>query len=124
MLKGKITTGHGEGKKFLNLLWVKKQIQEKLQFTPYPGTLNLILTNESIQFRTLLKKTQYARIKPVEGFYDGIAVPALINSKKCAIIVPEVENYPTNMIEIIAPLNLRHSLKVKDGDEVSVYFFV
>ena len=124
MLKGKIVSGKGEGKKFLILSWVKKQIQEKLEFTPYPGTLNLILTNESKKFRILLKKTQYIRIIPAEGFYDGIAVHALINSQKCAIILPEIENYPRNMIEIIAPLNLRYSLRVKDGDEVTVYFFV
>ncbi len=124
ILRGKIAAGHGEGKKFLDLLWVKKQIQEKLHFTPYPGTLNLILTNESVPFRALLKKTQYARIEPAEGFYDGIAIPALINSQKCAIIVPKIKNYPKNMIEIIAPLNLRQILKIKDGDEVSVYFYV
>ncbi len=122
MLKGKIVTGQGEGKKFLDLLWVKKQIQEKLQFTPYTGTLNLILNKKSIPLRALLIKTQYARIEPALGFHDGIVIPALINSQKCAIIVPEIKKYPKNMIEIIAPLNLRQSLKIRDGDEVSVYF--
>ena len=122
MLKGKIVSGQGEGKKFLDLLWVKKQIREKLHFTPYTGTLNLILNKKSIPLRALLKKTQYVRIEPALGFYEGIVIPALINSQKCAIIVPDMKKYPKNMIEIIAPLNLRQSLKIKDGDEVSVYF--
>lgn len=124
MLKGKITSGQGEGKKFLNLLWVKKQIQEKLQFIPYIGTLNLILNKKSTTLKVMLKQTQYIRIKPAAGFYNGIAIPALINSQKCAIILPEIQNYPENMIEIIAPINLRQSLNVKDGDEVSVFFYV
>ena len=124
MLKGKITTGRGEGKKFLDLLWVKKQIQEKLQFIPYKGTLNVILNKKSVPHRSLLKKTKYVRIEPADGFYNGIAIPALINSQNCTIIVPEIKNYPKNMIEIIAPINLRQSLNIKDGDEVAVYFYV
>jgi riboflavin kinase len=39
---------------------------------------------------------------------------------KCAIIVPEVENYPENVIEVIAPVNLREKFKLKDGDMVEV----
>jgi riboflavin kinase len=124
MLKGKITTGQGEGAKFLNLLWVKRQIQKSLQFRPYAGTLNLLLSDESIKDKNLLKKTQYIKIEPVKGFCEGILVPALVKSQKCAIIIPEIANYPNNMIEIIAPVNLRHKLKAKDGDEVSVYFYI
>lgn len=124
MLKGKIVTGRGEGKKFLDLLWVKRQIQEKLQFTPYIGTLNLILNKKSISLSAMLKKTQSIKITPAPGFCNGIAIPALINSQKCAIIVPEIKNYPKNMIEIIAPFNIRQNFKVKDGDEISVQFYV
>ena len=122
--KGKIVTGNGEGKKFVNLWWVRKQIQEKLHFTAYPGTLNLLLGHESIKIKTLLKKSKNVRISPEEGFYEGIAYPASINSIKCAVIIPDVANYPNNLIEIIAPINLRYNLNVKDGDELTVSFFV
>jgi riboflavin kinase len=124
ILKGKITTGHGEGAKFLNLLWVKKQIQKKLQFVPYAGTLNLLLSDESLKDKNLLKNAQYIKIEPVEGFCEGIIIPALIKSQTCAILIPTIVNYPNDMIEIIAPVNLRYKLKVKDGDELSVYFYI
>jgi len=123
-LKGKIVTGQGEGKKFLDLFWVKRQIQEKLQFIPCDGTLNLTLNTKSTSLRYMLKKTVYIKIKPAPGFCNGIVIPALINSKKCAIIIPKVINYPKNKIEIIAPFNIRQIFKVKDGDEISVQFLV
>ncbi|MBC7129766.1 DUF120 domain-containing protein, partial [Candidatus Bathyarchaeota archaeon] len=41
---------------------------------------------------------------------------------KCAIIIPEVDGYPGNVMEIIAPVNLREKLGLKDGDIVEVQF--
>jgi riboflavin kinase len=39
---------------------------------------------------------------------------------KCAIIVPEIASYPSDMLEIIAPVNLREKLSLKDGDTLEV----
>jgi riboflavin kinase len=39
---------------------------------------------------------------------------------KCAIIRPDRSSYPLNLVEIIAPVNLRKTLGIKDGDEVEV----
>ena len=120
-LKGKIFSGKGEGEQFLTLLWVINQIQEKLHFRPYPGTLNVMLCEKNLEFINLLKNKNCTRIMPADGFSHGIVVPALVNSNNCAIIVPIVAHYPENVLELIAPLNLRHSLNVKDGDEVSIH---
>ena len=43
VFKGSVFSGNGEGRKFIELPWVKRQIQEKLGFTPYLGTLNIRL---------------------------------------------------------------------------------
>ena len=120
-LKGKIFSGTGEGEKFLKLVWVKNQIQEKLHFNPYPGTLNILLSEKNLEFINLLKNKNCTRIIPADGFCHGLIIPALITSQKCAIIVPVVANYPKNVIEIIAPRNLRISLNLKNGDEVLVH---
>ncbi|PIU59668.1 riboflavin kinase, partial [Candidatus Bathyarchaeota archaeon CG07_land_8_20_14_0_80_47_9] len=45
-IKGKISTGKGEGAQFVKLPWVRKQIIQKLGFTPFPGTLNIRLTED------------------------------------------------------------------------------
>lgn len=124
ILKGKIVSGQGEGAKFINLSWVRKQIQENLEFKPYAGTLNLLLSGESIKNKYLLENTQSIRIDPANGFCEGTIMPAMIKSQKCAIVIPNVINYPKNIIEIIAPVNLRDNFKFKDGDEASVYFFI
>ncbi|MEM3054151.1 MAG: DUF120 domain-containing protein, partial [Candidatus Bathyarchaeia archaeon] len=54
-LKGKVFSGTGEGAKFMELPWVKKQMEEKLGFAPYPGTLNIKLSKDEVKLKKLLK---------------------------------------------------------------------
>jgi len=118
---GKIFSGNGEGARFIELSWVKEQISEKLGFTPYLGTLNVRLTENDIGNKGLLKKAKAVDICPTEGFCQGKCFEAyFMNKLKCGIIVPEVANYPKNVIEIIAPVNLREKFHLKDGDLVDV----
>ncbi|MEM3712744.1 MAG: DUF120 domain-containing protein [Thermoproteota archaeon] len=39
---------------------------------------------------------------------------------KGAVVIPRVPSYPKDMLEIIAPVNLRETLGLKDGDEIEV----
>jgi len=120
-IRGIVCSGKGEGTKFIKLPWVKKQITEKLGFTPHLGTLNIKLTKESLKHRSLLEKTEATEISPATGFSRGKCFKAnLTNNLKCAVVVPEITNYPRDIIEIIAPTNLREKLKLKDGDSVEV----
>jgi len=116
-----VLSGKGEGAKFIKLPWVKKQITEKLGFTPHPGTLNIKLTRESLKLRTLLGKTGAIEISPAAGFHRGRCFKAyLINNLKCAVVFPETPDYPRDVIELIAPINLREKLQLRDGDYVEV----
>jgi riboflavin kinase len=120
-VQGKVFSGSGEGAKFIQLSWVKNQITQKLGFTPYPGTLNIKLTEDSINIKELLKKAKATEISPAEGFRHGKCFEAyFMNGLKCAIVIPDVMNYPANIIEIIAPINLRAKFQLKDGDAVKV----
>jgi riboflavin kinase len=120
-VKGKVFSGSGEGAKFIQLPWVKTQIAEKLGFIPYPGTLNIKITEGSREFEKLLKKEKMTEILPAKGFCRGRCFKAiLMDNLKCAIIVPEIPNYAENIIEVIARVNLREKLKLKDGDVVEV----
>ncbi|MDH5746810.1 MAG: CTP-dependent riboflavin kinase [Candidatus Bathyarchaeota archaeon] len=120
-IKGMVFSGKGEGAKFIELPWVRKQITEKLGFTPHPGTLNIKLTRESLKLRTLLGKTGAIEISPAAGFHRGRCFKAyLINNLKCAVVIPETPNYPRDIIELIAPINLREKLQLRDGDYVQV----
>jgi len=119
-VKGKIFSGSGEGAKFTEIPWVRKQIAEKLGFIPYPGTLNIKLTEGIVKFK-LLKRAKAIEILPAEGFCRGRCFNAyFMYTLKCAIVIPEVDNYPEDILEVIAPINLREKFKLKDGDMVNV----
>ncbi len=120
-LEGQVTTGEGNGKKFLSLQWVQQQIEEKLGFTPFLGTLNLRLTPRSAENKKLIEKTEALKIYPSEkGYCEGILVKASIDHFECAIVIPQTANYPRKILEIIATQNLREVLQLKDGDKVTI----
>ncbi len=123
MIQGKLTSGKGEGKYFTQLPWARKQFVEKLNFDPYPGTLNLKLeTAEDMKRLRLLKNKPGIEIKPESGdFCVGYCFKALIESKiEGAVVIPKVESYEQDLLEIISPINLRTSLNLWDGDIVTI----
>ena len=124
-IKGIVFSGKGEAAKFIELPWVKRQIVEKLGFTPHSGTLNIKLSKEEFEHRTLLEKAEAIEILPIKGFSRGRCFKAnLLNKLKCAIVIPEIPNYPEDMIEVIASTNLREKLQLRDGDSVEVKILI
>mgnify|MGYP000058810168 FL=1 len=119
-VKGKVSSGLGDGKRFIQLPWIKKYVQRKFGFDPYPGTLNLCLPSNA-QIFLLLKKNGGMRISAKGDFASGRFYKALIAGKiHGAIVRPEVSGYPENLLEVLAPINLREKLRLKDGDELKV----
>jgi riboflavin kinase len=119
-LEGIVFTGEGNGKKYLALPWVKKQLEEKLGYSPFLGTLNLKLIGESVKHKKILLKVESSVICPAEGYCVGRLFKASIDGTTCAVIVPQVKGYPENVMEVIAQVNLRETLKLKEGDTVTV----
>ena len=119
-LSGKVFSGKGEGKKYVERPWVKLQIEEKLGFTPYAGTLNLRLSEEGEQQRKVLEKSAFLRVCASEGCCSGIIFKASVGSLDCAVVIPEVEGYPKDVLEVISWANLRERLQLRDGNEVTV----
>jgi riboflavin kinase len=118
--KGTVFSGTGEGRKFIDLPWVKRQIEEKLGFTPYSGTLNLHLTQESVKQKKLLENTKQQDVLPQKGYCIGTLIKSHIDNLECAIIIPQVPNYPSDVLEIIAPWYLRDRLNLADNSKVIV----
>jgi len=60
-----------------------------------------------------------ARLYPIE-----IVSGATVAREKIAgaILFPEVDNYPNDKIEIVAPLRLKEHLDVRDGDQLTWEF--
>ncbi|RLI43074.1 DUF120 domain-containing protein [Candidatus Bathyarchaeota archaeon] len=120
LLKGEVFSGKGEGAEFTKLPWVRKQIKEKLGFTPYLGTLNIRLTERSVILKNLLKNAQGIEITPAEGFHRGVCFKAYLMGLECAVVIPEVQDYPENTLEVVAPTKLREHLKLKDGSIIEI----
>jgi len=119
-LKGKVFSGTGKGKCFIDLPWVRRQIEDGLGFSPYSGTLNLLLTGKNIENKSVLENAKGIIVVPQVGYYPGMLFKADIESLECAVVVPLVPNYKKNLLEVIAPIYLRGNLRLKDGDDVEV----
>lgn len=125
-LEGVVFTGLGEGAYYTSKEQYRKQFIEKLGFDPYPGTLNLRLTTE-YDIKTRGELEAYPAVE-IEGFKSedrsfGVVkcYPAIIDNKvKGAIITALRSHYDASVVEIIAPVNLRRHLKLKDGHKVKV----
>lgn len=122
-LKGRVSSGLGEGKYYMHLSWVRKQIFKIFGFHPYPGTLNLrILDVTSLR---LLDHSKGFQIQPIEGYSMGRCFKALIMDRVWgAVVRPNIQNYPEDLLEVIAPINLRNQLNLRDGDLAEVKVFI
>jgi riboflavin kinase len=121
-LTGKVITGLGEGQYYISLEGYRTQFIEKLGFKPYPGTLNIKLDTQSIEIRKGI--SSHIKIsgftKENRTFGSGSCFDVIIEDVGGAVIVPERTHYPEDIIEVIAPVNLREYLKVRDGSTVKV----
>lgn len=125
-LRGRVFTGLGEGAYYVRLEGYRKQFRKKLGYTPFPGTLNIQLnTDADVNEFQLLKATIGIEIN---GFTTGdrsfgpvACYPAVVNSQqKAAILLIERTHHHPNVAEIIAPVNLRETLSISDGDIITV----
>ncbi len=127
-IRGRIFTGLGEGAYYVRLEGYRKQFRHKLGFNPYPGTLNIqLLTEDDVKEFHLLKATIGIDI---HGFVSGdrtfgpvTCYPVIVNNEqKAAVLLIERTHHHPNVVEIIAPINLREKLSVSDQDVITVKF--
>jgi riboflavin kinase len=124
LFSGTLISGSGGGRKYVELEWVKRQVKDKLGFDPYPGTLNLRLDSENVKRRVVLEKNARLRLCHSEGYCTGLLFKAALDDLPCGVVIPQIENYPENMFEIVASKNLKQELRLRDGDLVTVTVFV
>jgi riboflavin kinase, archaea type len=123
-IEGTVVSGLGEGKYYLSLPGYRKQIEQKLGFSPYPGTLNVRLDEAD-----LWKKQHILGLDPVliKGFKDEkrtfgdlFAYRCVLEGQECAVILPLRTHHGAEIMEVIAPFDLKKKLGKKDGDRVRV----
>jgi CTP-dependent riboflavin kinase len=123
VLNGKVVSGVGKAAYFTQLDWVQEQCMEKLGFRPYPGTLNLEISEESLPIVEALQGEQGIElIPPDREFCAAKAMLLSVGSVSGAIIIPaeDVRVHGKNIVEVISPLRLKDALHVKDGDSLTL----
>src|ERR687897_3402844 len=127
-LEGHVVSGMGEGAYYMSLEGYRKQFRQKLGYSPFPGTLNIELSDPGSMYsrRSL---SAYPSIF-IDGFSDNIRTygwvrcyPAEINDrpvKNAALIILERTHYDDSTIEIIAPISIKKSAGVKNGDRILI----
>ena len=99
------------------------EVKTGLGFVPYPGTLNVVVSDEYLDEINEKKDSCQNIIKPDEGFGAVKYIEAVLNDEvKGAIVFPAKTTHDENYLEFIAEARLRDELNLEDGDIVSIEF--
>ena len=126
--EGNVISGMGEGAYYMSLEGYRRQFREKLGYEPYPGTLNVRLTDQ-IYMNGRLELGKHPSIF-INGFSDGTRTygwvkcyRATINDgaiDNAAVLVLERTHYDDSMLEVIAPTSIKQTAGIKNGDRIKV----
>jgi CTP-dependent riboflavin kinase len=125
-ITGVVFSDLGQGAMFMSLPWVQQTLRERLGFSPYPATLNVRLDSEKEMgaWREVKRQVEAIDIPPPDAsFCRARCFPVEIEGKQIgAVVLPEVEGYPPDKLEVIAPVRIKDELGVRDGDRVILEF--
>ncbi|MBQ9161222.1 MAG: DUF120 domain-containing protein [Methanobrevibacter sp.] len=122
-INGEVTTGLGKAAYFLSQEFYTNEFKKNLGFIPYPGTLNVIVSDEYLDEINDIKDSCENLIKPDEGFGAVKYIESILNDEvRGAIVFPAKTTHEENYLEFIAEDKLREKLGLEDGDIVSLEF--
>jgi len=130
--EGRVVSGMGEGAYYMSLGGYRKQFYEKLGYEPYPGTLNVKLVDKI--FRDSRREIgKYPSIF-IDGFSDtkrtygwAKCYLAHINDgpiRNAAVLVLERTHYDESMLEIIAPVSIKDTVGIHNGDKIKIKMLI
>lgn len=127
-LEGYIVSGMGEGAYYMSLEGYREQFRQKLGYSPFPGTLNVKLSDPA-SVRSRRELSAYPSVF-INGFSDKLRTygwvkcyPSEINNglvKEAALIILERTHYDDSTVEIIAPISIKENIKANNGDHISI----
>ena len=81
-IDGEVTTGLGKAAYFLSQEFYTREFKKNLGFIPYPGTLNVVVSEEFLDEISEIKNNCENLIKPDEGFGAVKYIEARLNDMK------------------------------------------
>lgn len=122
-IDGEVTTGLGKAAYFLSQEFYTNEFKKNLGFVPFPGTLNVIVSEKYLDEINEIKNNCQNLIKPDEGFGAVKYIEAKLNEYiSGAIVFPAKTTHEENYLEFICENKLRDEYNLKDGDIVSLEF--
>ena len=131
-MTGIIFSDLGLASSFMALDWVQRALEQTLGFAPFPATLNVRpkAAADAETWRRMQTESAGMPLAAAEGgfcsarLYPVGIFSAAADRKKIAgaILVPEVKDYPSDKIEIVAPMRLKDHFGVRDGDALTLEF--
>jgi riboflavin kinase len=124
VIEGSIVHGLGEGAYYVDMY--TSRFEEALGFTPFSGTLNVKIRDESS--RKALNRMKQTPPLIVPGFThegrtfgDVVCYRILVNQKaEGAVVIAQRTHHGQNILEVISPFDLRKKLKLSDDDLVTL----
>ena len=120
VINGVIVRGLGEGAYFMSMRHYQKEIEKKLGFKAYPGTLNLKVSKKQMKLLRDVNKIIINGFRQNNKTFGGVnCYKAKIKGINGSIIMPDLTKHK-NIIEFIAPVHLKSGLKLKDRQKIKV----
>ena len=121
-ISGTVEKGIGEGSYYVSQKQYQQQFKAKLGFTAFPGTLNLKINKEELaQFIANKESIDISGFAMKTRSFGSITTHKIkLNNIEAAIVKPKRARHPEDIIEIIAPVNLRQELKLSNQDKVKI----
>jgi len=127
---GVVSTGENVAATFTGIDWVRSGLLELVGIDPYPGTLNLTVSDAE-QRASLLSRPGVVDLPGQNGACAAKVVPVTVGAQisrpdcaqkplPAAVIVPVVDAYPETKLELVAALSLREALELSNGQSVTV----
>lgn len=122
-ISGALASGLGEAAGFTSLDWARAAFRDRLGIDPFPGTVNLILLSDPDRAAWHLVKSWKGIVLPPPrpDWCNSRCYHARLNDRiDAAIVLPEIDSYPEDQIELIAAIGVRETLDLKDGDPLVI----
>lgn len=124
-IEGIVTSGFGRGREFITLDGYMRQFQERLGYEPYPGTLNLEVSQPDGYSLRRVDPIYIEGWEEDESSFGAVycypaSTPNYENTPQLHVITPKRTDHDESTIELISDVNLRNTLGLSDGDILEI----
>jgi riboflavin kinase, archaea type len=122
-VSGTAFSGMGKGKYYVGLPEYQRRFEAALGYRPYPGTLNVKLSDRKVIERLgELRRSGGTKIPgfTLEGeqFSSLTCVDGTLADERITLLFIDITHYNETVAELISPVYLRGKLGIRDGDEI------